>query len=99
MQVGAAVGHAEACIALLRALAAPGVRAAVLAATSDGEEVSSGETALHLACLEGHAACVEAILEEVSRRGGACTHVCTHFWGGVQQAQAGFARLSGQGVP
>eukprot|EP00903_Cladosiphon_okamuranus_P014905 g13802.t1 len=64
LQVSAAAGHAEACTALLRALPATGTRAAVLTAATDGEEASSGETALHLACLEGHAGCVRAILDE-----------------------------------
>lgn len=65
LQVSAAAGHAEACTTLLRALPAPGTRAAVLAAATDGEDPSSGETALHLACLEGHTGCVQAILDEV----------------------------------
>eukprot|EP00752_Nemacystus_decipiens_P016811 g15043.t1 len=64
LQVCAAAGHAETCVALLRSLPSTGTRAAVLAAANDGEDTFSGETALHLACLEGHAACVRAILDE-----------------------------------
>lgn len=79
LQVSAAAGHAEACVALLRALPSPRARAAVLAAASDGDEASSsGETALHLACLEGHPACVRAILAEVRSRADA-TPSCMSF--------------------
>lgn len=77
MQVSAAAGHAEACVALLRVLPAPGTRAAVLAAASDGEEASSGETALHLACLEGRVACVRVILDEVPQERCRSMHACT----------------------
>ncbi|CAM9232298.1 unnamed protein product [Ectocarpus sp. 4 AP-2014] len=63
LHVAAAAGHPETCVSILRALA-PGPRAAVLEASDAG---TSDETALHLACLEGHSACVRVILEEDSR--------------------------------
>ena len=65
LHVAAAAGHAETCASMLGALA-PGPRAAALAATDE----ASGETAFHLACVEGRADCVRSILCEVWREGG-----------------------------
>ncbi|CAM9481605.1 unnamed protein product, partial [Laminaria digitata] len=59
LHVAAAAGHAETCASMLAALA-PHPRAAALAAT----DAASGETAFHLACVEGRADCVRAILSE-----------------------------------
>ncbi|CAM9500627.1 unnamed protein product, partial [Hapterophycus canaliculatus] len=73
LHVAAAAGSTATCISILRALA-PGPRASVLAGDC-GAPVTGGkgagecpdETVLHLACLEGRAACVKAILDEESR--------------------------------
>lgn len=58
--LAASGGHARVIGAILGALAVD-MRNAALAAT----DASTGENALHLACLDGHVQCVKVILSEV----------------------------------